>query len=124
MELIRTVPLGITSVCHKMPLEVTPFSRLNRSGAVVNDRYGERREDNCKQLDRNCRKNPYNPVTEGTNLSTKETISSDRREFRGAAGAAGVGTLLLGSAWILSRKSLPPEGSSKIKSLGCNHCFQ
>jgi hypothetical protein len=37
VELIRTMPLGITSVCHKMPLEVTPFfPRLNRSGAVVN----------------------------------------------------------------------------------------
>ncbi len=37
VELIRTIPMAITSARRKMPLEVTPFSpRLTRSGAVVN----------------------------------------------------------------------------------------
>ena len=37
VELIRTIPMAITSARHKMPLEVTPFfPRLTRSGAVVN----------------------------------------------------------------------------------------
>ena len=37
VELIRTIPMAITSARRKMPLEVTPFfPRLTRSGAVVN----------------------------------------------------------------------------------------
>ena len=37
MELIKTMPVAITSARYKMPLEVTPFfPRLTRSGAVVN----------------------------------------------------------------------------------------
>jgi hypothetical protein len=37
VELIKTMPVGITSARQKMPLEVTPFSPwLTRSGAVVN----------------------------------------------------------------------------------------
>ena len=37
LELIKTMPMAITSARHKMPLEVTPFfPRLTRSGAVVN----------------------------------------------------------------------------------------
>ncbi len=37
VELIKTMPVAITSARHKMPLEVTPFfPRLTRSGAVVN----------------------------------------------------------------------------------------
>jgi len=37
VELIRTIPMAITSARRKMPLEVTPFfPRLTRSGAVAN----------------------------------------------------------------------------------------
>jgi hypothetical protein len=37
VELIKTMPVAITSARYKMPLEVTPFSPwLTRSGAVVN----------------------------------------------------------------------------------------
>jgi peptidase M48-like protein len=37
VELIKTMPVAITSARHKMPLEVTPFfPRLTRSQAVVN----------------------------------------------------------------------------------------
>ena len=37
VELIKVMPVAITSARHKMPLEVTPlFPRLTRSGAVVN----------------------------------------------------------------------------------------
>jgi hypothetical protein len=37
VELIKIMPVAITSARHKMPLEVTPFfPRLTRSGAVVN----------------------------------------------------------------------------------------
>jgi hypothetical protein len=37
VELIKTMPVGITSARQKMPLEVTPFSPwLTRAGAVVN----------------------------------------------------------------------------------------
>ncbi len=37
VELIKTMPVAITSARHKMPLEVTPFFPwLTRSGAVVN----------------------------------------------------------------------------------------
>jgi hypothetical protein len=37
VELIKTMPLAITSARYKMPLEVTPsFPSLSRSGAVVN----------------------------------------------------------------------------------------
>jgi len=37
LELIKTMPMAITSARHKMPLEVTPFfPRLTRAGAVVN----------------------------------------------------------------------------------------
>jgi hypothetical protein len=37
VELIKTMPVSITSARHKMPLEVTPFfPRLTRSGAIVN----------------------------------------------------------------------------------------
>jgi Peptidase family M48 len=37
VELIKTMPVAITSARYKMPLEVTPFfPRLTRSGAVVN----------------------------------------------------------------------------------------
>ncbi len=37
VELIKTMPVAITSARHKMPLEVTPFfPRLTRSGGVVN----------------------------------------------------------------------------------------
>ena len=37
VELIKTVPMAITSARHKMPMEVTPFfPRLTRFGVVVN----------------------------------------------------------------------------------------
>ena len=37
VELIKTMPMAITSARYKMPLEVTPFfPRLTRFGAVVN----------------------------------------------------------------------------------------